>query len=468
MSDIVLGVPPTIQSLQQKGLLERAFHDGLFPNLAYRAEAMPEEWPANTGTQIFQTRPGLLKPVTTALVPGSEPQAQAVNYEQWVAQLAQFSGRVDTHIPTSVTASANLFLRNIKQLGLQAGQSVNRIARNAMFQSYLSGNTVLIAQANSGNTSIRVASINGFTDVVNPAATAAPQTVSPSYPLPITIGSGSAAVSNTVIGYEADNPDDPHGPIGPGTLLLGTAISGAGFALRVTVKSMYAPTIVYSAPGDSIDAINPGDTITLQQCINAKAFLSRANVEPHDDGFYHVHVSSLVAAQFFADPVLQRLNQSLPEYVVYKTGFLGQVAGMLFFENKEAPETVNSGNLISTANSALYGDELGGEVVNGSGTAIGNVIMTGKGSIYERYLDESAFVTEAGTLGKIGEFNIQNNALQILTERIRLILCAPIDVLQQSVRTAWSITTSFPTPSDITAPSGLQRYKRAVVIRTST
>ena len=65
MPDITLAIPPTISNLQQKGLIERAFHDGLFPNLAYRAEAMPEEWPANTGTQQFMTRPGLLAPITT-------------------------------------------------------------------------------------------------------------------------------------------------------------------------------------------------------------------------------------------------------------------------------------------------------------------------------------------------------------------------------------------------------------------
>ena len=468
MPDITLAIPPTISNLQQKGLIERAFHDGLFPNLAYRAEAMPEEWPANTGTQQFMTRPGLLAPITTPLRPGTEPQAQAINWEQWVAQLEQYAGMIPTHMPTSVVASANLFLRNIKQLGLQSGQSVNRVARNKLHQAYLSGSSVLILGATSGQTSIRVAAINGFTDVINPGGNVAPSPVSPGTPLPITIGTGAGAQSTTVIGYEPDEPDDPQGPIGPGTLLLGSAIQSSGFALRTTVQSMYAPTVVYSAPGSSVDAINPGDTITLQQCINAVALLRRAGVQPHDDGFFHAHVSALGNAQFFADPVLQRLNQSLPEYVVYKEGFLGHVAGILYFSNLEAPEPFNSGNLIATANSGMYADEIGSEIVNGQGVSIGNMIITGKGSIYERYLDESQFVTEAGTLGKIGEFNITNNALQILTERIRLIICAPIDVLQQTVRTAWSITTSFPTPSDITAPSGPQRYKRAVVCRFAT
>lgn len=466
MPDIILGVPPAILALNQKGLIERAFHDGLYPNLAFRAEAMPEEWPANTGTQQFQSRPGLLAPTVTPIAPGTDPTSQALNFEQWIAQLAQYANSIDTHMPTSVTASANLFLRNIKQLGLQAGQSVNRIARNAMFQAYLSGQTTTLTTIASTDTQVRVAAINGFTDVVNPGGNVPPATVSQSNPLPITIGSGSAAVSASVTGYIPDDPSDLNGP---GTLLLSAQVGTAFTSTRITVKSAYAPIVVRSAPGDSVDAISAGDSITLQQCINAIAFLRRANVTPHDDGFYHAHLSSLGNAQFFTDPVFQRLNQSLPEHVVYKEGFIGHIAGIMFILNNEAPEPFyNSGNQIVTAQLGQYGSELGSEVVNGAGVNIGRVLITGKGSVYERYLDESAYVTEAGTMGKIGEFNITNNGLQIMTERIRLILRAPQDKLQQVVTASWSITTSFPTPSDITAPSGPQRFKRAVVCEFAT
>ena len=465
MTDIILGVPQSILALNQKGLIERAFHDGLFPNLAYRAEAMPEEWPANQGTEQFQTRPGLLAPMVTALQPGSEPVPQSVNYEQWVAQLQQYASATDTHMPTSVTASANLFLRNIKQLGLQAGQSVNRIARNAMFQAYLSGNTVTIAAIASTDQQIRVASINGFIDVVNPSGTVRPMPVSSGTPLPITIGSGAAAVSASVTGYI---PDDINDLNGPGTLLLAAQVGTAFTSTRATVRSIYAPLVIYSAPGDSVDAIGAGDSITLQQCINAIAFLRRANVQPHDDGFYHAHISALGNAQFFADPVFQRLNQSLPAHVIYQEGFIGTMAGIMFILNNEAPEAYNSGNLVSTSGLGEYASEIGSEITNGAGVPLGNLLITGKGSIYERYLDESQFVTEAGTMGKIGEFNITNNGLQIMTERIRLVLRAPQDRLQQTVSTAWSVTTSFPTPSDLTAPSGPQRYKRAVICRFAT
>ncbi len=457
---IVVGVPSNVLELQQAGLLERAFHDGLFPNLAFRSEAMPEEWGENSGTELFMTRAGLLRPRVKPLRPGTDPEGQAVPYEQWIARLEQFADSIDTNMPTATTANSNTFLRNIHQLGLQAGQSVNRIARNSMFQSYLQGQTVAKVAILTADTTIQVAALNGFTEVVIPSGNVRPQPVSAAYPLAITIGSGAAQVTANVVGYA---PDDQEDPIGPGTLTLDAAV-GAGFALRTAVKSAYAPRIVRSAAGDSIDAIGPADTLVLQQCINAVAFLRRANVQPHDDGYFHAHISPLSEAQFFADPVFQRLNQSLPEGVIYQQGFLGYISGIMFFMNNEAPEITNVGDLTSTGNDGMYASELGAEVVNKTGVQIGRVLITGKGTIYEKYKDESSYVTEAGTTGKIGEFDVVNNGLQIMTERIRLIMRAPLDKLQQNVTSTWSITTSFPTPSDITAPSGPERYKRAVVL----
>lgn len=462
MAGIIVGVPAAVLELNQKGLLERAFHDGLYPNLAYRAEAMPEEWPANTGQQIFMTRPGLIKPRTKPITPGQDPTPQTVPYEQWIATLNQFTDSIDTNMPTSVTANASLFLRNIHQLGLQAGQSINRIARNEMFKAYISGQTVTLTAILTTDTTLRVASLNGFTDVVIPGGNVAPQPVSTAFPLPITIGSGAAAVSNSVIGFI---PDDPTDPFGLGTLQLLNAVGSAAFvSARTTVKSAYAPRVVRSAAGDSVDAIGAGDTLVLQQVINAVAFLRRNNVQPHDDGFYHAHISPLSEAQFFADPVFQRLNQSLPEHVIYKEGFLGYISGVMFFMNNESPESTNAGDLTSTASSGVYASDIGGEVINGAGVAIGRILITGRGAVYEKYLDESQYVTEAGTLGKIGEFDVVNNGIQILTERIRLILRAPMDRLQQVVSATWSITTSFPIPSDITSPTGPERFKRAIVL----
>jgi hypothetical protein len=462
---VILLVPPAIQELNQQGAIERAFHDGLYPNLAYRSEAMAEEWPANTGQSILMSRPGLLAPKVKPLVPGSDPQPSTVPYEQWSATLAQFGDAIDTHMPTAITANGNLFLRNIQQLGLGAGQSVNHIARNAMFIAYLSGQTVLIAATLTTDTQIRVGAINGFTDVLIVGTNVAPRPVNPANPLSVTVGIGAAAVKVNVVGAVPDNPADTNGP---GTLLLSAAI-GTAFAIRTSVISSAAPRIVRTGGGASVDAIGPSDTIVLQDIINATALLRRANVLPHEDGYYHAHISPLANAQLFADNVLQRLNTALPEGVMYASGFVGHISGVLFYMNNESPDPTNTGTRVPNPGTggggfAQYSPEIGAETTNDTGVDIGRVIITGKGALYERYLDESQYVTEAGTTGQIGTFDVVNNGITILTERIRLVLRSPQDRLQQVVSSAWSLTTSFPVPSDITAPSGPERFKRAVVL----
>jgi len=461
---ILLLVPPQIQELNQQSAIERAFHDALYPNLAYRAEAMAEEWPANTGQEVLQSRPSLLAPKTKALVPGTDPQPSTVVYEQWKVSLAQYADAVDTHMPTATTSNANLFLRNIQQLGLGAGQSINRIARNELFKAYLSGQTALTVATLTTDTQIQVASLNGFTDVIVPGTNVAPRPVSPSSPLSVTVG---VAPTTAVVNVTGFVPNDPTDPFGPGVLLLSAAI-GTAFAVRASVKSANAPRIVRSGGGATVDAIGPSDTLLLQDCINAVALLRRANVMPHEDGYYHAHISPVANAQIFADPAFQRLNTALPEGTMYSSGFIGHISGIMFFMNTESPETANSGATTATGpNFAQYSADIGAETVNDSGVAIGRTIVTGKGALYERYLDESQLVTEAGTVGKIGEFDVVNNGITILTERIRLVIRAPFDRLQQVVGSAWSITTSFPIPSDITAQSGPERFKRAIVIESS-
>src|SRR5690606_18460069 len=264
MSQLVLGVPPAVLDLVQQGLLERAFHDGLFPALMYRNEAQEEEWAANTGTEIFMSRPGLLAPITKPIAAGTDPTPQTVAYEQWAAVLRRYAGTIDTHVPTSVVSNADQFIRNIHQLGLQAGMSLNRIPRNELFKAYLSGQTTLTVATASGDSSLRVSSVNGFTDVVSKGLNVRPQPVSSAHPLSITIAPASDNITRNVVGYGLDDPNDPYGP---GTLFLDATV-GAVVAVRAPVVSSAKPAVIRSGGGDSVDALATGDIFTLQDAIN--------------------------------------------------------------------------------------------------------------------------------------------------------------------------------------------------------
>lgn len=455
---LVVGVPAQVIDLQQKGLLERAFHDALFPTLAYRSEAMWEEWPVQSGTEIYMTRAGLLSPKVTPLAAGVDPTPEQPTFEQWGAILDRYGSSIDTNIPTSVVSNANLFLRNVASIGLQAGQSINRVARNALFKAYLSGQTLTTAATAAPDTSIQVASLNGFTDVLLTASSARPVPVSVSTPLSITIS--GVAGSRNVIGF---TPNDPADPFGPGTLFLSAAV-GAVLAARQSVLSVNRPRVIRTGGGTSVDAIGAADTFVLQDAINAAALLRRANVQPHMDGFYHAHISPTSNAQVFSDPAFQRLNTALPDYAIYREGFIGTISGIMFFLNNESPDEVNTGSRIATGTNSFYSPEIGAETTNDLGVNIARIIVTGRGAMYEKGLDPDVYTSEAGVTGKVGEFQVVNNGIAIATEKIRLTLRAPINRLQDQVAASWDCTTSFPVPSDQLAFSGPERYKRAIVI----
>lgn len=456
---IYVGIPPMIVNLVQNGLLERAFHDGLFPALLFRGEASFEEWGANTGTEIFMSRPGTLAPVTQPMQPDVDPTPQVVSYEQWVARLERFCGTIDTHMPTSAVANANLFLRNVQQLGLQAGQSLNRIPRNTLFQTYLAGQTVSISAAASGDTTLRVASLNGFTDVIQLGTNVRPAPVSSTNPLAVTLFNAGVAIQLNVIGF---NPDSSADPLGPGFLLFATTI-GQTVAARASLLSSARPHVIRMGGGSSIDAIGAGDIFTMQGAINATNLLRNANVMPHEDGYYHGHMNTDANGQTFQDPAWQRLLTAMPESEQFQQALVGTIAGIKFFLNNETPNVLNCGNRTGTGVNAFYSQDIGAETTNESGVNIGRVIISGRGAMYEKGFDESAFVTEAGITGQIGDFQIANMGVEVSTERIKLILRAPQNRLQDKVSATWSISTSFSCPSDISS-GGPQRHKRCVVI----
>lgn len=452
---IAVAIPPTVADLIQKGLIERAFHDALVPNLQYRAEAFVEEWPEHAGEQLVMTRSGLLPTITEPLTPGVDPIPQAPLNEQWIANLVRFAGADDVSTPTSAVAAQNLFLQKIAVQGVQSGMSVNQIARNAYFKSYLSGQTLTTAAALAGATTITVAAINGFTTSLTLTLSALPQNVSPVTPQAVTI----AGVANTVIGAF---PADPSDPFGPGTLLLGTPLV-APIAARAVVLADDRPLVLRAGGGDSVDAIAAGDILTLQDLINAVNLLRQNNVQPHEDGFYHAHIMPVGNSQLFADPAVQRLNTSLPEFAIYKEAFIGTLAGFMASLNTESPTRFNSGPLTATGVNARYARGIGGEVVNDGGINVGRVLVTGRAGLYEKWLPGTAYVTEAGITGKLGAFDVINNGVRLNTERIDLILRAPINRLQDQVGIAWQITTSFSTPSD-KSNGGPQRFKRGVIV----
>lgn len=453
---------PQVRAIVQDGLLERAFHDALFPRLLFRGEAFPQLVPGNVGDSMSFTGTGLVKKKMRPLAPGQQPNPTSYPMEQWFSQLNKYADSIDTDMPTSMVAIADLFLRNGHQLGLGAGASMNGIVRDRLYNAAESGWTVADGAAVT-TTSLRVKRLNGFTRARRPDLTAGSPVrfdpVTANNPLKITLFDNATITQNTVVGFTADTAGDE---VGPGVLTLGVATTSV--ADRAYVFAYDATALVRVGGGQKIDDVGSTDLLKLADIRTAVARFWQMNVPEHEDGRFHAHMDPTSLAQVFADTEFQRLLTALPDHYTYREFAMGEMLGTVFFRNSECPlpETVDGG---TTATYSLD-DPFAGELFNtgvSTGTRIHRVLFTGAEAIHEYYTDLSALITEAGINGKVGEFSISNNSIEVMTDRIRVVIRSPLDRLQEQVSSSWEFIGDWPIRTDA-ATGDSARFKRAQII----
>lgn len=454
MTVTLQGFAPEIAALIQQNTLQRTFLDAIYPKLLYRAEATPERWEANVGEVKIFTRAGKMPVNVKPLPVGQDPTPKSYATEQFKCEAAQYGDRLQTHMPTSRAMIQSKFLLDTQKLGENAGETINRLVRNRLFNTYLAGDTVTVTAATTSQTLLRVASLNGFLErVLNGQLT----TVSPGAPLAIELGATN--IANTVI---AALPDNPTEPFGPGTLYLGTPLSG-NLAARSRVRTLQRSRIVRVGGAATVDNLTASSFLTMDAIISAVQLMRSQGVPPHSDGKYHVHLATDAVTQIFRDPDWKALNHPAPTTGPYAEIALGQTLASIFYENSENPNQTNSGVLIGTGVNARASTEIGAEVTNESNVPVARTLITGGGAIYEEYIPEEEYGTPAGYTGKVGNFAVSANGAAVNTDRIRYILRAPLDMLQQIVDQAWSWSGDFATPSDLLTGNGA-RFKRAIVI----
>jgi hypothetical protein len=457
---------PEIRQIVQTNTLERMFHDSLMPRLLFRGEAMPQPYPAGVGDTMFFSAPGLIDVDGRPLAPQTDPSPVNFTYEQWFAQLQQYAGTIDTHMPTSMVAIAELFLRNAQQLGLQAARTLNSIVRDRMYNAALSGWTV--ANGAQSGTSLIVQRLNGFTRARNPNLAAGSPVrfdqVSANNPLSIHVFDNGADRVCNVTGYSSVTPGDE---IGPGTLTLDASM--VSVANRGYVFSADASDVIRVGGGNSVDSLGASDVVTLADCRSAVAQFWQNNVPEHPDGRFHCHLDPISQTRLFADNEFQRLLTALPDYYMYKQFALGELLGTVFFRNSECPvaSTVVGGSTATFSQKDPFAGELFSLGVlptsNASSLPVHRLLFTAQGGIFEYYSDLSNLITEAGVTGKVGEPRIVNNGIEVMSERIQLIIRGPLNRLQDMVSTSWKFIGDWPARTDA-ATGDAARYKRFTAI----
>jgi hypothetical protein len=313
----------------------------------------------------------------------------------------------------------------------------------------------VVSAATGAGVTVPVVSLNGFTRRL---LNGRPAPISAASPLPVTIISGGVPFTANAIAFTpAIAGDEIHG----GTLTLDAA--HAGIAARDPVLAGNRSQVINSGGSVSIDGIAAGDIFTMADIRSAVAQLRRNDVPVHEDGSYHCHLDPDSESQIFGDNEFQRLNQSIPDHLHYREFVLAHILGVTFYRNTEAP-------LQSTVDQdPNFGFTFAPETLNAPvglpQVEIHRPLFSGGGYLEEKYLDESRYISDAGVIGKIGEFAVTNNGMSIMTERIRLILRAPMDRFQQQVSAAWSFSGDWAIPSDALNRKSAADFKRAVVVQ---
>lgn len=413
--DVRSTLPAAIQAIMQNGLLDRVFQDALVPEFLYPAIADSEPWQGNLGDTKTFTRKGLIAPTTTPLAGADISGASTYSIEQWSVTMDQYGISVDTNMLQSAMTLASKYMADVQTLGINAGQSLNRIARDKLYKAYAGGRTWATASGTS-DTSLVVASVDGFTTVL---VNGVPTPVSGATPLNITV----SGVANTVTGVNA----------GTKTLTLGTArVDTAGDY----VVAANAPVSARTASRNTAYDITTADVATLAMFRSAVTRLRKMNV-PTIGGYYTAHIPPDTEGELFADADFKQALQSRVDSPVWRDLSIGRFAGIDWVRNNEVPT-----------------------VTSNSGATVFRPLVVGSGAVVA-----APFEGTGSLLAGTGTEDVPSiRMIQAAPgTQVALIVRPPQDRLQQLVSTSWSYVGDFGVPSDSqTGDAAL--YKRAVMV----
>lgn len=471
-------LPAAMQSVIQQGYLEREFRDALMARLGFREIAERVPFTAGIGENITKTRTGLLPAVTmpnapasnTDLSSGMTPQQYGV--EQYVLGVDQYSAQMMLNIVTSRVTIADLFLRNTMVLGEQAARSVDTIAQNALFSSYMGGNTRITTALAAAGTTVHVDDVRGFITTLNgngqpvPVSTTNPVTVQISgdgYSLVGVVADGLAParvpsfLGNLVFSGVSTNSTTTPGGFS-GTLTLASNVSTADGTLNASVVSGVAPLVI--RPMDQTTGLMATNTtliasqnnynggkLTTAMILAAKASLRANNVPPLADGRYLCYADPVHLTGIYQDPAFQRFLETRNDSAEYRQGEVGELLGVKIVETNLNP--------IQQARNGQGGF--------GFTAAIHRSIVCGEGALVEGEFTRSAYAEVEG---------VEDDPLVTVVDGIAHVTREPLDSLKQVVTQSWSYIGGFVTPTDTTAnPTTLptasnSAFKRAVMIES--
>ncbi|WP_122050692.1 DUF4043 domain-containing protein [Asaia bogorensis] len=439
--------PEQLRAAIQQGFLAREFETGLHSRPGFRAIADREVFPNAIGETLTKTRKSLKSPVTTPLLPsgntnfdnGLSPSGWSV--EQYTLSINQYGDTIDLNMVTTGVGIASQFLANAQTNGMQAMQSLDRLARNALFGGvsggvggYLGGNTRVAATATAKTTTVSVDDIRGFQFVI---VSGLVRPVGASAGMTVTIGSGVYTVTGAV--PDAVNVSTAPGGIS-GQLQLSASATMADATAGMAVVASTAPLVLRpNGKATTADLKRAdGDTLGIQNVLAGVASLRRNNV-PMIDGAYNCYLDDLQLLSLFRDADFKYLYRGAYGSEEYRSGQVIELLGVRFVPTTEAPQQASLG-----------------------GGPIHRALLLGQGALVE------------GDCACVGHSDIPDaeRALVDIVDGVAMVTREPLDRLKQIIAQSWYWIGGFALPTDVTAdasiiPTATNAYlKRGVVIES--
>lgn len=457
-------LPAALADELQTGFLEREFEEGLDSVLAYRREALMETVPARIGETITRTRTGRKAPITTPINPttnvvtdlnnGLTP-SDAAN-EQYTLTMYEYADMTPFNLMDDLATIANNLVRISRNNGVQASQSIERIARLALFNAYMGGNTRVRTDLGAGSTTtVHVDDIRGFQNVlvngvITPVSGSNTLTVSET-----AVSSSGVTQTLTVTGVAADGTN--HSSV----VNSSGVIEGISGVLTFTAATLpvngdaivagNAPKVLRPFSHLTTAQTTGSDLLTLGLVQDATAYLRNNGVPPMADGTYHILLDNVSMRQLYSDQDFKVALASRVDAPEYRNQDVVRFLGQTFIPTTEAliQAPTTSGATGASANTV----------------GVRRPIVLGGECLIEGDFEGLSMWLNRDGLNPIGDVFMVDGVAQILTP--------PLDALQQWAKLAWTWIGGFAVPTDLTAtpaiiPSASSAlFKRGVVLETS-
>jgi len=442
----ISNLPAALQAIIQKGYLERAFQNGLMSKLAFRAVCDKERFAMKIGETSTKTRHGLKAPATDPLDPttidsnldnGLTPSNYTI--EQYTMGLDLYGDTIDLNLVTEKVEIENRFTVNAFVNGEQAIQTLDRLARNKLYDGYMGANTWVRTTLAAPAVTINVDDIRHFSEVfVNGVLVPVDATNTRN----VTVGDNVYVLNSVAADVTNVSSIANFGGIS-GTLTFTTAVTVADGTIGNGVIAENAAVVLRPNLRESTYQLVASDLLTMAIVRQAVTIL-RNNAVPTINGMYNMYLDSNSMDQLYADSEFQLLYRGdSAKSKEYKIGVISALIGVRFITTTETyQQTLTTGT---------------GDV------SVRRPVLCGRGILVEGTFD--------GMNADVAK-RTKNNIIQVVNDVV-MATRPPIDRLGMLIGQSWYWAGGYAVPTDSTATSAIiptandSYYKRGVVLETA-